>query len=362
VSLVTQTFTIVKTAAEKGIFPGGVCGIWFQGKRFVIGAGFKALTPFLEPVESEDIFDLASLTKPLGLILTTYFAANNIASLNLFSPLEEYLKLSKSSPYSKLPVYRLLNHTSGLPAWAPLYEKLLTLDEREKRLWLLKKLLDTPPAYPPGEKAVYSDLGYFLFTLLLEAFYEVSFEELFSQAKTLIRFSKNAFFDFLPLKRGVDQEKIAPTSVCPWSRRLLRGIVEDENTRALGGVSGVAGLFANIHGVLDVLEFLINEYQKSIRPLPLKTFLEMKDPNSEYRLGFMELSKEEKANLKGLVSDLTLRHTGFTGTSFLVDFKTGLAVVLLTNRVHPTRENTEIRGFRHYFHSKVVPLVLKGLN
>jgi CubicO group peptidase (beta-lactamase class C family) len=264
--------------------------------------------------------------------------------------------LDLKPPLSEIPVYRFFNHTSGLKAWYPFYQEILEKRPEKPLEYIIRKIEEMPLEYTPGEKSLYSDLGYFMLTYLLENLSGEPLEKIFEQAKKRISLGKKSFIGFNPLKKGIDQEYIAPTSVCPWGKKLLRGVVEDENTRALGGVSGVAGLFGNIYGVLDVLEFLLKAYQQeeSVFSEHLRTFVNFREKNSEYALGFMLPNPKEKEILKDKISPNTLRHTGFTGTSFLIDFDQGIIIVLLSNRVHPTRDNLKIRDFRHYFHQQVM--------
>jgi len=357
--ILNKLFELLNQGVKEEVFPGAVAGVYYQQRRYIVGAGYKALTPYTEPIEEGTIFDLASLTKPLALVFSFLdFLAQNPKTIDLFSPVKTYLDLK--GPLSEVPVYRFFNHTSGLKAWYPFYQEILELKPQNPLEYILKKIEELPLEYQPGEKSLYSDLGYFLLTYLLENLSGKPLEEFFEQAKKRLFFGKRSFLGFNPIKKGIDQEEIAPTSVCPWKKKLLRGVVEDENTRALGGVSGVAGLFGNIYGVLDTLEFFLDAYQKGKDLFSdfLKTFITYREKNAEYTLGFMLPNPKERNLLSHQVSFNTLRHTGFTGTSFLVDFDQGIIIVLLSNRVHPTRDNLKIRDFRLYFHQEVI----KALN
>ena len=344
-------FNLLKKGVEEGIYPGAIAGIWYKEKRYIIITGYKSITPFLEPLEDDDIFDLASLTKPLAFVFTLIFLLSQDPKIDLQKPLKTYLPFKK--PIGEIPVYRFLNHTSGLKAWYPFY--------KEKRILKLenvvKKIEELPLEYKPGTKSIYSDLGFYLFTYLIEKIYEESFENLFEKAKRIVSFTKKAFLGFCPLKRGIDQEKIVPTSVCPWSNKILRGVVEDENTRALGGISGVAGLFGNIYGVLDILETIFFAYKKEIKGLSqdlLRYFINFKENISDFCLGFMFPSFKGYSATGGVFSKNTIGHLGFTGCSFFMDLEKDLIVVLLTNRVHPNRNNRKIKDFRPKFHKTVV--------
>lgn len=350
--VLTNLSKLLDSGIKEGIFPCAIAGISYQNKKYIIARGYKSLTPFLEPVEDIDIFDLASLTKPLALAFTLiYLLSQNNNKINIFKPIKNYLNLI--SPLGEVPIYRFLNHTSGLKAWYPFYEMLINKEFKEKRDIKLFKIIEKieiiPLEYTPGKGCIYSDLGYFVLTYLLEKIYKKNLENLFEEAKKNVEFSKKSFLGFKPLEKNISQEMIVPTSVCPWSKKILRGLVEDENTRALDGVSGVAGLFGNIYGVLDILEFLLLAYKEGTKRISseiVKLFFEFKESISNFSLGFMH--NEEK----------TIGHLGFTGCSFFIYLKKDLIVVLLTNRVYLDRSNQKIREFRKIFHEKVLNSLL----
>ncbi len=341
---------LLKEGVKKGVFPGAVSGIFYQGRTYVIAGGYASLTPFLEPVEEDFLYDLASLTKPLGLGLTLIYHLNKKPLLDLEKPLRTYLEVEP--PLGEVPLFRFLNHTSGLSAWHPFYkEKPQTLEK------IFQHIKERPLEYEPGKRCLYSDLNFFLFTYLLERIYGKSFEELFEEAKAKIPFSRKAVLTFKPLLKGIDEERIVPTSIDPETKKILRGIVEDENTRALSGVSGVAGLFGNIYGVLELLIELLKTYrgeESFLNSELIKYFFEFEDPLSDFALTFMRPSKEGYSAAGEALSEKTIGHLGYTGCSFFIDLERDLIVVLLSNRVHPQRGNEKIKDFRPLFHRIVV--------
>ncbi|PMP93344.1 MAG: hypothetical protein C0169_07885 [Thermodesulfobacterium geofontis] len=343
-------FSLLEEGIKNEVFPCAIAGIFHSGSRYVVGRGNKSLFPFLELLEDKDIFDLASLTKPLALVFTFIFLLSKNPKIELSKPIGEYLELS--SPLAEIPIFRFLNHTSGLPAWYPLYKG---LKEPSLKSYV-EKIESLSLEYTTGEKCIYSDLGYFLLTYLLEKVYEKPFEELFESAKNIVPFSKKSYLCFKPLEKGIDQEKIVPTSICPLSNKILRGVVEDENTRALGGVSGVAGLFGNIYGVLDILETILKAYKSEIKALSekiVKEFLDFREKNFDFSLGFMLQSHNGYSATGGVFSEKTVGHLGFTGCSFFMDLEKDFIVVLLTNRVYFGRNNQKIKDFRPKFHKRV---------
>ncbi|MCS7278828.1 MAG: serine hydrolase [Thermodesulfobacteriaceae bacterium] len=356
--------SLLDSAIKEGVFPCALAGISYQEKRYIIGRGYRSLTPFLEPLEETDIFDLASLTKPLALSFILMYLISRESKIDPLAPLENYLDLK--NPLKKISIFRFLNHTSGLKAWHPFYKSFIDNVEllNQERSFKLKKIIQEierePLQYTPGKGCLYSDLGYLVLTYLLEILYEKSLDKLFEEAKRIIPCSSKAFLNFNPLKRGVSQEKIVPTSVCPWTKKILRGWVEDENTRILDGVSGVSGLFGNLYGVLEILEFLLKIYKGEKLGLSsevVKFFMEFKEEVSNFSLGFMYKSLEGYSALGKAFSKKTIGHLGFTGCSFFIDLEKDLIVILLTNRVHPERNNQKIKAFRPIFHQRLAELL-----
>ncbi|AEH22725.1 beta-lactamase [Thermodesulfobacterium geofontis OPF15] len=355
----SHLFSLLEEGIKNEVFPGAIAGISISGSRYIVGRGYKSLFPFLEPLEDEDLFDLASLTKPLALAYTFIYLLSKNPKIELFKPIGEYIELNSS--LARIPIFRFLNHTSGLPPWYPLYKEVKEPKENNLEIYI-QKINDLPLEYKPGEKCVYSDLGYYLLTYLLEKVYEKSFSNLFEEAKNIIPFSKKAFLDFNPLEKGFSQEKIVPTSVCPINKKILRGVVEDENTRALKGVSGVAGLFGNIYEVLDILETILRAYKGEVKELSydlVKEFLDFREKDFSFSLGFMLQSYNGYSATGGVFSDKTVGHLGFTGCSFFIDLEKDFIVVLLTNRVYFGRTNQKIKDFRVKFHTLLSSLALK---
>ncbi|MEZ0343858.1 MAG: serine hydrolase domain-containing protein [Caldimicrobium sp.] len=344
---------LLKEGVRKGVFPGAVCGIFYQQKSYILAGGFASLTPFLEPVEEESLYDLASLTKPLALGVTLMKFLDKKPLFDLERPLGKYLEVDK--PLSEIPLFRFLNHTSGLSSWYPFYkEKPLTLEK------IFKRIKGFTLEYEPGKGCLYSDLNFYLFTYFLERVYDKPFEELFEEAKREIPFSRRAKLIFKPLSKGIDEESIVPTSFDSETQKILRGIVEDENTRALSGVSGVAGLFGNVYGVMDLLIELLKAYkgEKGVfNPDIVRYFFDFRDFSSEFSLTFMRPTKKGYSATGGAFSEKTVGHLGYTGCSFFIDLERELIVILLTNRVHPKRGNEAIKEFRPIFHQKVIECI-----
>jgi len=155
---------------------------------------------------------------------------------------------------------------------------------------------------------------------------------------------------------GQDPARIAPTEEDPWRGRLLRAEVHDENAYALGGAAGHAGLFGTAAAVSAVVGHWLDGYAGRSRILPLelvKRFVTRQDEvaGSSWVLGWDTPSAPSSAGSR--FSAASFGHLGFTGTSIWVDPTCELEVVLLSNRVHPTRRNEAIKQFRPLIHDLI---------
>jgi CubicO group peptidase (beta-lactamase class C family) len=158
------------------------------------------------------------------------------------------------------------------------------------------------------------------------------------------------------------EEIIAPTEVCPWRKKVLCGEVHDDNAYAMGGVAGHAGLFSSARDIHQLLSCLDDCRRGENTFLPeglVQEFLSRDESvkHSTYALGWDTPSENKSASGK-YFSLHSVGHLGFTGTSIWWDLEKNCHVVLLSNRVHPTRKNEKIREFRPYIHD----LIMKTLN
>src|SRR5688572_6232266 len=254
-----DAFAVVERAIAGGPIPGAAAAIDDQV------ACFGATEPTGSTVTDETWYDLASLTKVL---CTVPLLLDRVARgvLDPHAPLRELLPeaawMQPSPSLADARLIELVTHTSGLPAWQPLYT--LGLD----RATLLARVLQSPLADTRG-RIVYSDLGYILLGHLLERQAGQPLEE---QAAAL--YGRLGLGDGLGFRRlGAEAPpqqpppSVAPTERCPWRGRVLRGEVHDENASAMDGVSGHAGLFGTLRGVAGFAKALLEE------ELPLAAYL-----------------------------------------------------------------------------------------
>ena len=311
-------------------FPGGVIAVGFRDSVVLLAAvgHYGANDP--RPVTTETVYDLASLTKVIGLTTATMMLVDE-GKLDLDSPVQRYVPAFRGPNKERVTIKHLLTHSSGMPAWRPLYAEAKT---REEAL----ALVDTTALLrQPGDTFVYSDLGAMV---LAQAVQAVSGERLddFLAARLFGPLGMTST-RYLPPESW--RRRIAATeNDTVFRHRVLRGEVHDENAGRLGGVSGHAGLFSTAPDLARFATWLLR--LRTIDSLHVRDFTHKQGipPGSSRALGWDTPSENSSAGTK--MGPNAFGHTGFTGTSIWFDPDRDLVIILLTNRVNPTRANTKI--------------------
>ncbi len=320
--------------AEKA-FPGGVLAVGKDGALVhVHPLGRLSYEPVAPAVSAETIYDLASLTK---VVVTTTMAMILVdeARIDIDKPVSSFLPRFRGGAKDRVSVSHLLTHSSGLDAVMPFYKEL-----RGKQAYL-ERIESLELGYEPGTKSVYSDLGEILLGEILERV----------AGEPLDAFARRRILEPLGMRdTGYKPAasllgRIAPTESDPWRGRLLRGEVHDENAFALGGVAAHAGLFGTAGDLARFAQMLLNggvyAQHRIVSRETLERFTRRAGiPDSSRALGWDTPSPGSSSGT--LLSPRCFGHTGFTGTSLWVDPDRQLFVILLTNRVHPTRENATL--------------------
>jgi serine-type D-Ala-D-Ala carboxypeptidase len=293
------------------------------------------------------IWDLASLTK---VIATTSLTAAAVAArrLCLDQAVADHLPEWTAARDARLRVRDLLAHCTGLPAYRPLYETCAGRDG------YVRAISDTPLAYPPRTRAVYSDLGFILLGLLLERAMGAT---LAAQMQELGLASRDPWLGFGVPSREQPPHRVQTTGIDPWRGHLpLCGEVHDRNAAAIGGVAGHAGLFGTASAVGAFARRLLRarrQGDEALGPAGLvRSFLRRTPiPGSSRALGWDTMLPTSSCG--GRLSAAAIGHTGFTGTSLWVDPSLDLYVVLLTNRVAGTATERDITTLRRAVHEAV---------
>jgi serine-type D-Ala-D-Ala carboxypeptidase len=322
--------------------PAAVCLLWRGGVApMVLHAG---------QAQADTVFDLASLTKPLAtaLVALALQAEGRIsAALSLGEIWGEAVPPDKRG----ISLRQLLCHAGGLPAWRPYFELLEKHPPALRRPLLKAMLVNEPLAHAPGERAVYSDLGYMLLGLILE---EAAGQNL-DQALAKVQGSlgvEGPRFRPLDGTAPTDLARVAPCGPLP-GRPLIHGQVEDENAYALGGVAGQAGLFGTAGQVAAVMDALCRAAAGE-HPWPAELVqgvfqMDASTPGSARTPGFDTPEGPESAAGDNAPPH-TVGHLGFTGTSLWWQPRSNRGVVLLTNRVALGREHQGIKALRQRVH------------
>ena len=286
------------------------------------------------PTRTDTLFDLASVSKLFTTIAAMQLVERGLVDLN--APVATYLPEFAAGGKDAVTVRMLLTHTSGLPSWAPLWSRYPTPAER------LAAALATPLAAPSETRYVYSDLGLIALGVLVE---RVTGQRLDDVVRGRIT-APLGMADTMYNPSAAMLPRIAATEYEPYAGRgMVWGEVHDENAWSLGGVAGHAGLFSTAGDLAILCQTLLNGGQyrgarilreETIRAMLVNynAYLEPTYPESDRGLGF-ELNKHWY--MMGLSSPVAFGHTGFTGTSIVVDPLAHSFVILLSNRVHPDR-------------------------
>ena len=344
---------LMQSAVAAGVFPGAVL-LAANGPTVVFhrAYGVADLTTGRR-VGLKTVFDLASLTKPLATTLAILHLAAD-GQLTLDTSLDMLLPAFNHQPAARVTVAQLLRHTSGLPAWRPYYESLRWFPSNQRRDVFHHHLAATPLEQASGSGVLYSDLNFMILCWVAEVLSDERLDQLVE--KRIYGPLGVAPLSFVPLDGPQPTVDYAATEYCPW-RGLICGQVHDDNCHILGGVCGHAGLFGSAAAVHRLLNHLLAAYQgrgvESVLPSDwVRLFLKV--PHDGGRpLGFDVPSANPPACGRHF-SRNSVGHLGFTGTSFWVDLDRSVIVILLTNRVHPSRENGAIKDFRPVLHDAVM--------
>jgi CubicO group peptidase (beta-lactamase class C family) len=349
---------LIERATVAGLAPAA-SAVWGRaGTRPRTGTfGTAVLGPHPTPARPDTWFDLASLTKPL---VTTTLALLAIRSdvLELSTTVGAVLDETAATPVGGLDVLSLLTHTSGLPAWLPLY--CLVRGQRQR---LPECLAELRPAVAPGERVIYSCIGFVTLGLILERIAGEDLQSLFQREvlKVLglesdLGYSPNP--EQRPLAGGPRSPVVETRLVAEmghdvgWIPPLADGLPDDGNARFLDGVAGNAGLFGTAHGVWR----LASEYAPgggallTAEEAALATALHTPGLGQGRGLGW-QIASTPGCSAGPALSPAAFGHTGYTGVSAWVDPSTGGVFVLLTNRNHPWQREIDLHPLRRRFNT-----------
>ena len=365
-------------AVARGDFPGAVLRASVAGDVvFEHAAGWRSLEPVRAPMHPGVTFDLSSLTKPLATTLAAFSLVHE-GRLALDHPVARWVPGFESRDRAGVLVRHLLEHSSGLPAHRPFSAGVAAIEDAGRpgfttsvaaRAWVCGQVRREPLEAPPGLRAVYSDLGFILLGEIVEAVAgerldRVCAERVFGPVDVDgLLFVDLADGRHSPGAPGLVESSDTPvefaaTAFCPWRRRVLLGEVDDDNAYAMGGIAGHAGLFGRARDV-DRLACAVERAGRGeidwLSPAIVERMwtLDATVPGSTRTAGW-DTPSPQGSSSGTRMSPRTVGHLGFTGTSLWFDLERRLSVLLLTNRVHPSRENDKLKAFRPLVHDLVL--------
>jgi serine-type D-Ala-D-Ala carboxypeptidase len=360
-------------AVQEGVFPGAVVLVSKEGSiTFEKAFGFRSLAPQKATMELGTIFDLASLTKPMATTIAIMLLLKE-KKLRLDDLVTRVIPMYGVLGKNLTTIRHLLNHSSGLPAWKPFFEEIIKNEKsgrinfvasRAAKNFVYEQIHRDKPLTAPGAHSLYSDLGFIILGEAIEVL----------TGNTLDRFCQDRIFKPLGLRATgfVDltqlrthrlqpvEEMIAPTEDCPWRKKILCGEVHDDNAYAMGGVAGHAGLFSSARDVHSFVLRMSRCFYGSDDFLPQalvqEFFKKNESTGAKFALGWDRPSAEHSAS-GHLFSSHSVGHLGFTGCSIWWDLDKNCHIILLTNRVHPTRKNDKIKDFRPVIHDEIMKVM-----
>jgi serine-type D-Ala-D-Ala carboxypeptidase len=333
-----------------------------------------------QPTRPDTLFDLASVTKLF--VVTTFMTlvesrrveldqcvCDVVAEFRGRRPVKPYedplapgafvsvVETPELVDVGRITFRQLLTHSSGLPAWRPLFRQ----DRREAAR---RMAIATACAYPTGARVVYSDIGLIVLGMAIERLTGLSLDEALAARVTRplgLRHTRYLPIAGEPLRLSPSAtvpDNIAPTEVCAWRGRRIVGEVHDENAAGLGGVAGHAGLFSTAADVAAFGQVFLDSGRPLLRAETVAEMTRLQAEQDAVRrgLGFALWSPDPDASGNPF-SQSAFGHTGFTGTSLWIDPKRELVVALLTNDVYYGREGRGIGPLRVALHRAVVQAI-----
>lgn len=346
---------------RRGVAPAVTLAVAYRGASgWHVYTGVAGQTSYGVPTAADTVFDLASVSKPHTAVLTARLVESG--AFEWSTPLGELLPSVHGTLAESATLDELLSHRSGLEAHLALFAPLVHQEPfrvgTALRLAANAKAAEHGPQ--AGAPAVYSDLGYLLVGAALEQATQEPLDELMVRELCEPLGSRAASARIWARRRREFASSVAPTEVVHWRGGTLRGVVHDENSWALSGhgACGHAGLFATVHDVVRLGTTMLDALSgrtPTILSERAARHLVQERPGGTLRCGF-DGKSGDAPSAGPSASARSFGHLGYTGTSLWCDPESDVVTVMLTNRVHPTRENWKIRDARPVVHDNLFKL------
>lgn len=344
---------ILDAGVRDSVFPGAMAVIGTRGGVLATRAAGRLDWAPSPPPNDSTLWDLASLTKVVGLT-TAVMQLTEQGLVDLDAPVARYIPEFTGGGKERVTVRHLLTHSGGVLWWRPLYREAPTPDS------ILALVIATPLDTVPGARMVYSDLGAILLGQIVVRVSGMPFD----------RYLETRIFGPLGMRETRFNppralwERVAPTEIDTlYRRRHVRGEVHDENAYALGGVSAHAGLFSTARDLTRFARMMLSggalDSVTIVAPETIARFMRVQNAGLSHRaLGWETPNGRNSAG--HLLSSSAYGHTGFTGTSLWIDPGNDVFILLLSNRVNPTRARTGIAGVRVALADAVMTVLQSG--
>ncbi|MCH8568150.1 MAG: serine hydrolase, partial [Balneolales bacterium] len=326
---------IMNRAIQDSVFPGGVVAIVRNGLLVYNQAfGYHDYRK-RRPVRANDIYDLASLTKPMATTAAVMMLVDE-GKLSLDMPVSRFIPAWNSGNKAKVTLEQLLNHTSGLPAFRTFNDHLGSPER------LRNAVFQEPLVHSPGERVLYSDLGFIILGEIVAMASGESFDQFLNRRLYYPMGMSDTIFR--PSRRGRwTTNRIPPTEIdTELRKKTIQAEVHDERAYYLGGIAGHAGLFSTGSDVARFSQMMLQNgfynNQRFISEETIARFTARADSQQTRALGFDFKSLAGFTTAGQLAGKHTYGHLGFTGTSLWIDPEQNMAVIVLTNRTWPQRK------------------------
>ncbi|MBT7152749.1 MAG: beta-lactamase family protein, partial [Deltaproteobacteria bacterium] len=326
--------TLAKNAIKDEVFPG-IEILCARGDGILFHRAYGRMDRHLDSqaLQTDSLFDLASLTKPLATAAAILHLSDN-GLVELETPASLFIREFEATEKANISISQLLTHTAGFPDWTALYEP----DFDRDSAW--EKIIHVPLVYNPGSGFIYSCLGYIV---LGEIVRRISQMTLADYCQT--RIYKPLGLDNLLFNPDPERINIVPTADCPLRKKRLRGQVHDENAFTFDGEGGNAGLFGTASAIYTYCRMLLSSGKLNDKQIfsvaAVEGFLNNQNPSwlAPRTFGWdVNDGSETYMSCGNLMPTGSIGHLGFTGTSIWMDPVSQFVIILLSNRVNLTRD------------------------
>ncbi len=325
---------ILRDAVNDSVFPGAVVGVLKDGKLVYHEAvGYHDYSK-IKKSETSDVFDLASLTKVLS-TTTAIMKLVDDGTVSLADNVWRFIPQYNTDEKRDITIRDLLLHQSGLPPFRVYVDSLKTRSE------ILNAVKSEPLTYETGTEYIYSDLGMILLAEIVQVVTKQRVDRYVRNKFHYPMGMTSTYFNPRKLSRWYVR-RIPPTEIDNlYNRGTVRANVHDERAYFMDGIAGHAGLFSSVSDIAKYCTMILNEGNyggvQYLKPETVRLFTESQSEISNRGYGWDRRSRDGFTSAGQLSSPDTFGHTGFTGTSFWIDRDRNMAIILLTNRVHPNR-------------------------